>query len=261
MPLRLPPEILPVTAKLVNVPTEVMLPCAAVVNEPVIFVPLRLPLEILPVADINPLVNILPPVILPAANIPIVVTLPVAETAAPCISNELNKLPPVTLAVTLTLVPVSSVTLMLPPVILPVTLLSPVVYVPVLAITNTFDTPATRAKILPFVFGILNTVDPLTKFVPANAALLINPPSPNKNAPVTLPVALTSPTVFMLPPVMLAVVEMSAVEFSALITFALKLSPAALILPPTILPTVAILPPVILPVTGRAVITLPVKLS
>ena len=36
VPCKLPEVILPVTAKLVNVPTEVMLPCAAVVTVPAV---------------------------------------------------------------------------------------------------------------------------------------------------------------------------------------------------------------------------------
>ena len=46
--------ILPVTAKLVSVPTLVMLPCAAVVNVPVILVPNRLPPVTLPLALTTP---------------------------------------------------------------------------------------------------------------------------------------------------------------------------------------------------------------
>ena len=64
VPDRLPPVMLPVTAKLVNVPTEVMLVCAAVVKVPTILVPDRLPPVMLPVADINPPVSKLPLVVM-----------------------------------------------------------------------------------------------------------------------------------------------------------------------------------------------------
>ena len=50
----------------VNVPTDVMLFCAAVVNVPAIFVPDKLPPVMLPVALIKPPVRILAPVTLPA---------------------------------------------------------------------------------------------------------------------------------------------------------------------------------------------------
>jgi hypothetical protein len=46
--------MLPVTDKLVSVPTDVMLVCAAVVNVPTMLVPLKLPDAILPVTA-NPL--------------------------------------------------------------------------------------------------------------------------------------------------------------------------------------------------------------
>ena len=48
-----PPVALPVTAKLVSVPTLVILVCAAVVNVPTMLVPLRLPAVILPVVDMG----------------------------------------------------------------------------------------------------------------------------------------------------------------------------------------------------------------
>ena len=65
VPTKLPLVVLPVTANAVNVPTEVILVCAAVVNVPTILVPLKLPPVILPVAEINPPVKTLPPVTLP----------------------------------------------------------------------------------------------------------------------------------------------------------------------------------------------------
>ena len=51
---KLPPAMLAVTAKLVSVPTEVILVCAAVVNVPTMLVPDKLPPEMLPTAVINP---------------------------------------------------------------------------------------------------------------------------------------------------------------------------------------------------------------
>ena len=63
----LPPVALPVTVRLPNVPTDVILVCAAVVSVPTILVPLRLPPVILPVAETTPAVLILAPVTLPVA--------------------------------------------------------------------------------------------------------------------------------------------------------------------------------------------------
>ena len=59
--LILPPDTLPVTANKVNVPTEVILVCAAVASVPVILVPDKLPPVILPVALTCPAVVKLPP--------------------------------------------------------------------------------------------------------------------------------------------------------------------------------------------------------
>ena len=114
-PNTLPPVILPVTAKLPSVPTEVMLVCAAVVSVPTMLVPDRLPLVMLPVTA--KLVSVPTEVILPCAavvTVPAVVadvadgTVPV--TLAPGIAvrpapDPLNWLP-VTVLVTLTVVPV-----------------------------------------------------------------------------------------------------------------------------------------------------------
>ena len=125
--------MLPVTARLVSVPTEVILVCAAVVNVPTMLVPLRLPLVMLPVTA--RLVSVPTLVMLPCAavvTVPAVVaegTVPV--TLAPGIDvnpapDPLNWLP-VTVLVTLTVVPVCVVALTLappntlPPVMLPVT--------------------------------------------------------------------------------------------------------------------------------------------
>ena len=63
----LPPVALPVTAKLPNVPTDVMLVCAAVVRVPTMLVPLILPPVILPVALIIPPVSTFPLVIFATA--------------------------------------------------------------------------------------------------------------------------------------------------------------------------------------------------
>ena len=62
-PRILPPLILPVTFRLPNVPTEVMLVCAAVVSVPTMLVPDRLPAVMLPVTA--RLVNVPTLVILP----------------------------------------------------------------------------------------------------------------------------------------------------------------------------------------------------
>ena len=79
---KLPPVALPVTAKLVRVPTLVILVCAAVVNVPTMLVPLRLPPVILPVALTNPPDNTLPPVTL-ALTLTVVPVCVVAFTLAP----------------------------------------------------------------------------------------------------------------------------------------------------------------------------------
>jgi hypothetical protein len=67
-PVTLPLELIAPEFKLVNVPTEVMLACAAVVKLPVKLVALTLPPVMLPVAVIEPAVRILPPVMLPVAD-------------------------------------------------------------------------------------------------------------------------------------------------------------------------------------------------
>ena len=114
-PNTLPPVILPVTAKLPNVPTEVMLVCAAVVNVPTILVPLKLPLVILPVTA--KLVRVPTEVILPCAavvTVPAVVadvangTVPVTFAPGIAVSPAPDPLncDPVTVLVTLTVVPV-----------------------------------------------------------------------------------------------------------------------------------------------------------
>ena len=79
---KLPPVALPVTAKLVRVPTLVILVCAAVVNVPTMLVPLRLPPVILPVTlTVAPVCvvaftlappNTFPPVMLPLVDIGLV---------------------------------------------------------------------------------------------------------------------------------------------------------------------------------------------
>ena len=147
-PSTLPPLMFPVTAKLVNVPTEVILVCAAVDNVPAIPVTLRLPPVMLPVTEtVAPVCvvaltlappNTLPPVMLPVTDIVVPVrltalTVPPPFTLAPVMlpdvdnTPEVHKLPPVMLALTLTVVPVCVVALTLappntlPPVMLPVT--------------------------------------------------------------------------------------------------------------------------------------------
>ena len=59
--VKLPPVVLPVTLKLVSVPTLVIFGCAFVVRVPVINVADKLLPVMLPVALINPAVTILPP--------------------------------------------------------------------------------------------------------------------------------------------------------------------------------------------------------
>ena len=88
---------MPVTANAVNVPTDVMLVCAAVANVPVMFVPDRLPPVMLPTAVINPDATKLAPLTLAR-----VFTLPVATTAP-----TVFMLPPMTLPATDTM-PVAS---------------------------------------------------------------------------------------------------------------------------------------------------------
>ena len=70
---RLPPAMLPVASNEVNVPTDVMFGCAAVLKVPAIPVADTLPPAMLPVA-----------LIFPEAATPTVVTLPVLDTPVPC---------------------------------------------------------------------------------------------------------------------------------------------------------------------------------
>jgi hypothetical protein len=116
---KLPPETLPVTFTLVNVPTEVMFGCAAVVTVPAVVAVTALvafgtvPVTLAPGIDVNPAPDPLncEPVIWPAADIK----------------------PPVKT---------------LPPVTLPLALNTPVMYSPVVANTATFDVPPTLTKML-----------------------------------------------------------------------------------------------------------------
>ena len=79
--LRLPPCTLPVTLKLLSVPTEVIFVCAAVVNVPTILVPDRLPEVILPVTA--KLVNVPTDVMLACAAVVTVAAVVAAPVNAP----------------------------------------------------------------------------------------------------------------------------------------------------------------------------------
>ena len=98
----LPPEMLPVTAKLVSVPTEVILPCAAVDNVPEIPVTLILPAVMLPVTEtVVPVcvvaLTLAPPKMLPPEMLPVTAKLVSVPTEVTC----------VWLALTLNVVPVN----------------------------------------------------------------------------------------------------------------------------------------------------------
>ena len=156
-----------------------MLVCAAVVNVPTMLVPDRLPPVMLPVAEINPPVSILPPVIL-ADTLTVVPVCVVALTLAPPntlppvmlpvadINPPVRTLPPVTLPVALAVPPVAKLppvivaadvivpvaetnppVKILPPVILPVAEINPVTYSPVVAYTATLLVPPTPMATLP----------------------------------------------------------------------------------------------------------------
>ena len=75
VPCTLPLVILPVTASDVNVPTLVMLGCAAVVNVPTMLVPLKLPAVTLPVIVANVSTVTLPYIRVPELSLAIVLYL------------------------------------------------------------------------------------------------------------------------------------------------------------------------------------------
>jgi len=161
--LKLPLVTLPVTAKLVSVPTEVILGCAAVVNVPTMLVPLRLPEVMLPVT----------------ANAP--------------------KVPTVVILVWLAVVSVPTilVPLRLPPVMLPVTVAIPLALIlPKLALPVWLDVPVTLK--LPPVVKLPPAIVPLAVIVVGVRApvILMFPP-------LILPVAAIDPVVIMFPPVTL----------------------------------------------------------
>ena len=90
-PVKLPAVMLPVTANEPNVPTEVMLPCAAVVTVPAVVAVVALPTVNDEAVPVNP-------VPAPVNDEPVIVL-------AALINPAVKMLPPVTLAVTLTTAP------------------------------------------------------------------------------------------------------------------------------------------------------------
>ena len=138
----LPPVTLPVTLSAVDAVTtpvplgvRLMLPLVAVVCK-----------SRLPVLSTNtPVITMFPPFIFPVA----------------LINPVVNMLPPVTLAVTLTVVPVWVVADIFPPVMLPVTLNRPVTYSPVVENTTTLLVPPIDMLALPPEAPILASLVPL----------------------------------------------------------------------------------------------------
>ena len=100
---------------------------------------------ILPVELINPLVKILPPVILPLADTTVPNKLDPVTVPVALINPAVRKLPPMILPVEL----INPLVKILPPVTLPLTLATPVMYSPVVANTATFDVPPTPTVTLP----------------------------------------------------------------------------------------------------------------
>ena len=106
-------DILPLTAKLVNVPTDVMLDCAAVVNEPATVVNTPAAAPMLPTLALA--------VTLKLANVPVLVIFGCAAVDNVPVSNVPITFPPVMLPVAVTTPPVVK----LPPDTLPVAVINP----------------------------------------------------------------------------------------------------------------------------------------
>ena len=248
----MPPAILAVTAKLLKVPTEVMLFCAAVVNVPKILVPDRLPPEMLPTAKINPDATKLAPLTLarvltlpvaitaPAVTMLLPVTLPDALTLTALTSAELIILPPSTLPVAETL-PVALTApevIMFPELTLPAAETSPVV----LKLPD-WVLPATVSKFGPAV----SNVNPAE--APALPALLkitcVFDPGTTK-LPVILPAKLPTkyPAVVILPAddIWPAVVKFPPATLPVAVTVLGANAPVMLRLPPAMLAAVVMLP-------------------
>ena len=211
----------PLDVTLVNVPTEVMFGCAAVVTVPAVVAAPTVNDEAVPVSPVPA------PVKLDA------VTVLVAD-----IKPAVNKLPPVTL---------------------PLTLNKPATYSPVGANTTTLPTPLTDIVTLAAAAEILTLLLPLVTF----DTLVIMPvncePLPSIKLPVILPVALIIPAVRILPCIALPVLDIKpAVKMLPPVTLPVAVTrPAVVIFPPTTLaaevivlvaeinPAVNKLPPVI----------------
>ena len=125
-PVTLPEELIAPEFKLVKVPTDVTLVCAAVDNVPVKLVALTLPPVMLPVALINPAVNKFAPVTLPLelmapelsdVNVPTLVMFACAAVVNEPAKLVADTLPPVMLPVA----EINPAVRILPPCMLPVT--------------------------------------------------------------------------------------------------------------------------------------------
>ena len=202
---------------------------------------------------------------LPALTLAVVVTFDVELIALTTLLDRLNpaafRLPPVTLPVTLTLLPVITPPTTDAPVMVPVTL----TVVPVCDVALTRAPPSTFP---PLMLALVVMLAALTRALTTFELKL--KPAAFKLPPVMLPVvenevAINVPIIF--PPEILPVVVILAAETRALTTLPLKLNPVAFKLPPVMLavaeikPGVVTLPPAILPVTLSADITLLLKLS
>ena len=200
VPLRLPDVTLPVTDKLSNVPTDVILVCAAVVSVPTMLVPLRLPPTMLPTELISPAEIKLPPFMLPVAlTTPPVLTLP--PTMLPLTLKLVNVPSEVMLAWA------ASVTVAAVPDTFPVTLIT---YVPLKRSELTVPDVSALALIL-LVNNVPMLAIPVVKILPA----------------LTLPVALTLPAVLTLLPVTLPVADNNPVT-SAPVVANTRILPTAL---------------------------------
>lgn len=151
VPTKLSLVVLPVTARLVNVPTDVILGCAAVVTVPAVVA------EVADVADATVPVTLPPGIDVKPAPDPLncdPVTCPAAE-----ISPPVSKLPEVVLAVTVRLPSVPTLVMLGCALVVTV---PAVVAAPVNAPTNvvdvTLDSPATVVTVAPKVNAVLPSV-------------------------------------------------------------------------------------------------------
>jgi hypothetical protein len=231
VPMKLPDVVLPVTAREVNVPTEVMLGCAAVVTVPaVVAAPVSAPTNVVDVTLVNPAMVV---VVVPSvsavdpsvtaelarracANVPLEMLVAlILETLAPDPFSVPTKLP-------LVVLPVTANELSVPTEVMlgcaAVVTVPAVVAAPVNAPTNVVDVTLVNPAMVVVVVPRASVVLPKTTLALANLACATVPvskllalsdvnarPLPNKLPPVMLPVADINPPVIKLPPVTLPV--------------------------------------------------------